>query len=250
MPRLICSTLILTAVLVSSQAFACSYTAKGRVHEGRRSWKFRVDNAPCPDQPGIAVAPQGYVAAPQVYVPPPPAYVPPPVYVQPPAGPLPMPVYANARIEKPVDNRPSLFAIKYAPGASSPVNFEAGGQALSSVTFAHSVGIEVRTTRWLTLRSDFEMRSTGRSWDMLGLKLIAPWWFFKPYASVAISGSEANSFPGKYQLGVAAAAGVDLTFGKHFFVEAEVRYRVSPTSECCREVPTLTGLVGAGVAFF
>jgi hypothetical protein len=237
MPRLIRYALILATIAVSSQAFACTYSAKGMVNDGgRRSWKFRVRNAPCVDQQPVAVAPQ---------------YAPPPVYVQPaPAGVLPMPVYANARIEKPVDDRPSLLAVKYAPGASSPVSFESKQPEFGGIGFAHSVGIEVRLSRWFALRSDFEMRNTGRSWDMVGLKVSLPWWALKQYGSVSLSGSEALSFPGKYQLGMSAALGVDLTFGKHFFIEAEARYRVSPTSECCREVPTLTGLIGAGVAFF
>jgi hypothetical protein len=162
-----------------------------------------------------------------------------------------MPVYANARLEKPVvDDKPSLLAIKYAPGASSPVAW-ATQPEFGGFGFAHSVGLELRLSRWFALRSDFEMRNTGRSWDMLGLKVwLIPSWALKPYASVSVSGSEANSFPGKFQLGMSAALGVDLMIGKHFFIEAEARYRVSPTSECCREVPTLTGLVGGGVAFF
>lgn len=229
MPRLIRYALILAVVAVSSQAFACTYTAKGRVRDGGRSWKFRVANAPCPDQQAVAVAPQ---------------YGPPALAV------LPMPVVANARIEKKESDRPSLLAIKYAPGGSAPVGFGTGPE-VGALSFAHSVGLELRLSRWFALRSDFEMRSTGRSWDMVGLKVwLIPSWALKPFASVSLSGSEASSFPGKFQLGVAAAAGLDLMIGKHFFIEAEARYRVSPTSECCRTVPTLTGLVGAGVAFF
>ncbi len=87
---------------------------------------------------------------------------------------------------------------------------------------------------------------------MLGLKVwLLPPWAFRPYGSVSLAGSEAYAAPGKYQLGVSVAAGADLFFGKHFFLEAEARYRVSPgPGECCREVPHLSGLIGAGIALF
>jgi hypothetical protein len=236
MPKVIRAAIFLAVVGISSQALACTYSARGRVHDGRRAWKFKVRNAPCVDQQFVAIAGQ--------------PTPPPMVYAAPPGGPLPMPVVANARLEKPVDDRPSLLAIKYAPGASSGIDFESK-PSFSGFGFAHSLGLEVRLSRWFALRSDFEWRPQGRSWDMLGLKVwLIPSWALRPYASVSLSGSEATSFPGKYQLGVVAALGLDLMIGKHFFIEAEARYRVSPTSECCREVPTLTGLVGAGVAFF
>ncbi len=161
-------------------------------------------------------------------------------------------VIANAPLAPPPeDHRPSHFGIKYLGGASAAVGFDNGPQ-VGKFGFTHLVGLELRLSRYFALRSDYELRPEGRSWDMLGLKVwLVPSWFLKPYLSASVAGSESYSLPGKYQLGISAAAGVDLMFGKHFFIEGEARYRVSPgVGECCREVPHLSVLVGGGVAFF
>jgi hypothetical protein len=126
------------------------------------------------------------------------------------------------------------------------------GLQFGTFGFTHTIGLEVRLNRWFALTSDYEMRPTGRSWDMIGAKVwLIPSFMLKPFAQVALAGSEAYSMPGKYQLGVSAALGADLFFGKHFFIEAALRYRVSPGgNDCCREVPQLAAQLGAGVAFF
>lgn len=253
MSRLTRVALIMAIAGLSSQALGCVYTAKGRVYANGRAYRFRVQNAPCPDTTeALVVAPPAYAAPPPVYVqpmyeplPPPPIVfaAPQPVYASPPV------VVAPAPPRPPKDDRPALIALKYAPGASAAVDW---GSGAGSFGITHSVGLEVRLSRWFALRSDFEMRPEGRSWDMIGLKVwLFPPWALRPYGSVSLAGSEAYAAPGKYQLGVSAAAGADLFFGKHFFLEAEARYRVSPgAGECCREVPHLSVLIGGGVAFF
>jgi hypothetical protein len=257
MPRLTRIALIVAIAGVSSEALACVYTAKGRVVASGRSYRFRVHNAPCPEvAAAVVTAPPAYAPPPVAYVqpgyealPPPPMVYAPQVYPPPPVVVAPM-VVAPAPRPRPRDDRPSLIAVKYAPGASAAVDW---GSGTGPAGFSHSLGLELRPWRWLALRSDFEWRQEGRSWDIIGAKLwlFPPSWALRPYGSVSLSGSEAYALPGKYQLGVVVAAGADLFFGKHFFIEAEVRYRVSPgPGECCREVPHLTGLIGGGVAFF
>ena len=85
---------------------------------------------------------------------------------------------------------------------------------------------------------------------MLGVKLsLFPHSPVKPYASVSFSGNENYANPGKFSFGFAGAGGLDVFIGKTFFLEAEVRYRMTPGA-CCSEVPALTGVIGGGVAFF
>ncbi len=215
------------------------------------------------------------ISAPALVVPPPPAYLPPPpppaVMVAPPVVMAPPVVVAPPVVEAPVaaapvvaappvvvapapppppePERPALLAVKYAPGASATVAINPGVE-LGGWGFTHSLGVEVRLARWLALRSDYELRQEGRSWDLVGVKVWPfPGWVLKPYLSASLSGSEAWSDPGKYQLGMMAALGLDLFIGRHFFIEAEARYRVTPT-DCCRQVPHLSALAGVGVAFF
>lgn len=276
MPRLVRIALVVAVVGVSAPALACSH---GHVGEGGFSINlaglqlgFAVHSHahPCHIQQPVVV-PQPYVVSPPVVVPPP-AYIPPPapVYVAPPAPvyvapspppvvyvPVPTPAPAPPPAPAPVVvqqaaavvvDRPALLAVKYTPGTSAVVGW-GDSVSVNGLGFAHSVGLELRPSRWFSLRSDFEMRPDGRSWDMIGAKFSLPNETFRPYASVSLSGSESKALPGKYQLGVAGAAGLDVFLGKHFFLEAEARYRVSP-GDCCREVPHLTALVGGGVAFF
>lgn len=205
--------------------------------------------------PQVVVTPPPMMVAPQVVVtpPPPPAPVvvaPAPVYTAPPivyAPPVVMTPVAPKREPPP---RPGLLAIKYMPGVSSDLGTSAGDPALGTPTFAHSAGLELRIARWFSLRSDLEFRKTSRTWDMLGAKVsLFPNSAFKPYASISFSGNEAYANPGKFSFGFAAAGGLDLFLGRYFFLEAEVRYRMTP-GDCCSEVPALTGLVGGGIAFF
>ncbi len=200
---------------------------------------------PCPEQVLLASAP---TAPPMVYAQ--------PIYVQP--APRPHSVYVApapapnvmARIDppRPVD-RPARLGIKYLPGFNSAVVLSNDVLAVGQPTFAHSLGVEYRFTHWLAARSDFEMRASSRSWDALGLKLSLPIPFFAPYISGSLSASEAYQSPGRYSLGAVAALGFDIKLGRHFFIEAEARYRVAP-GDCCREEPQVSALVGAGVAFF
>lgn len=268
MPRLIRLVAVLSAVGVATPALAHCHKGIGIQIGGIfiGGYKHRrhchdvvyVPAAPVVQAP-VVVQPQVY--AEPVYAPPPPPMVvaqpvyQQPVYQQPVYSPPPI-VYAQPPavvVQKPQpvkDDRPGLLAIKYMPGVSTAVAAPDGQVQFGDPAFAHSPGVEVRLTRWLSLRSDLEFRKDSRTWDMLGVKLsLLPRSFIKPYASVSFSGNENLSNPGKFSFGFAGAAGVDVMFGKHFFLEAEARYRMTPGS-CCAEVPTLTGVVGGGVAFF
>jgi hypothetical protein len=154
-----------------------------------------------------------------------------------------------APVERPtVIEGPAHLALKYMPGLNSTVVLDSA-LAVGHPRFAHSVGLEFRFNRFFALRSDLEMRSASHSWDAVGLKFSIPIPVWSPYLSASVSASEAANAPGQYQLGAVASAGFDLKFGRHFFIEAEARYRVAP-GECCRTQPQLTALLGAGVAFF
>lgn len=180
-----------------------------------------------------------YTQQPQVvYSPPPMIYAQPPQVVQ-------------QRVAPPRDDRPGFLALKYMPGVSTTPSVSKDGVFdFDSTAFAHSPGLELRLTRWLSLRSDLEFRKGGRTWDMLGVKLsLFPHSPVKPYASISFSGNENYANPGKFSFGFAGAGGLDVFIGKIFFVEAEVRYRMTPGA-CCSEVPALTGVIGGGVAFF
>jgi hypothetical protein len=245
MPRFVRLVAVLIAVGVSAPAFACRTTTGGvGIQLGSVFLGFSRHRHNCPPpvivQQQQALPPVAYYVAP----PPPVVYTPPPiVYAQP------APVVVQ-KVAAPRDNRPGFLAIKYMPGVSSGVSLIDGDLDFDTPAFAHSPGLELRLTRWLSLRSDLEFRRTGRTWDMLGVKgSLFPTSPVKPYASISFAGNENYSNPGKYSFGFAAAAGLDVFFGKHFFLEAEVRYRVTP-GDCCSEVPSLTGVVGGGVAFF
>jgi len=243
---------LLAVVLSAVPAAACSHghTTDLLVSLPFLSVDFRTgyQHRPCPEEVVLASAPT-----------PPPMVFAQPVYAQPvfvqPArpqyvyvAPAPAP-NVMARVDPPwVMERPARLGIKYLPGFNSAVVWNEV-LAVGKPTFAHSLGLEYRFNHWLTARSDFEMRSTSRSWDALGLKLSLPIPVVSPYVSASLSASEATSAPGRYSLGAVAAAGVDVKLGRHFFIEGEVRYRVAP-GDCCREEPQLTALLGAGVAFF
>jgi hypothetical protein len=215
-----------------------------------------------PPPPAYAPPPVAYVAPQAQYSPPPVVYAPPqPQYTAPPmvyAQPAPAPVAVvapmavvrqkPAPVERP---RPGFLAVKYMPGVSTSPSLENNGELdFNDTGFAHSPGLEVRLTRWLSLRSDLEFRQTGRTWDMLGVKLsLFPNSPVKPYGSISFGASESYANPGSYAFGFAGAGGLDVFIGRHFFLEAEVRYRMTPGS-CCSEAPALTGVIGGGVAFF
>jgi hypothetical protein len=228
-----------------------------------------VYQAPVYAPPPMVVAPQVMYPPQVVYSPPPVVMAPPPVvYSQPPvvmapppvvvapvvvAAPAPVPVpmappVVVAPARPPVVEGPARFAIKYAPGANAAVSL-ADGVALGRLGATHSFGIEVRLSKHFAFRSDVELRPAGHSWDLVGLKVwLAPDWALRPYLSASLSGSLADNQPGRFLVGVVGAGGLDLAIGRHFFLEAEVRYRAAP-GDCCGEVHQLTALIGAGVAF-
>lgn len=179
---------------------------------------------------------------------PPPEYAQPaPVYVTPPIVVVPQ---TEVRTEPRPQPRPGMLAIKYMPGAASWVLVDNHTVEWGGAGFAHSLGLEVRLARWFALRSDLEFRPGRRTWDMLGLKLsLFPSSWIKPYISASIGATEDVTRLGRYSLGISGAGGLDVFLGRYFFLEAEVRYRMTE-DECCSAVPTLMGLVGGGVAFF
>lgn len=212
-----------------------------------------------------------YVQPAPVYVPAPPVYVEQPVVVAPPPPPMvqapavvvaPAPVVVQptppVRVEtrtvtvtQPAPERPALIGLKYTPGLSGVFTASGSSVGFAGARFTHSAGLEARLSRWVALRSDVELRNDSRSFDVIGLKvwLAGGDWKVKPYLSASLSGTMADSRPNALSVGVVGAGGLDIFFGKHFFLEAEVRYRALPGS-CCTEVPQLTGVVGGGVAFF
>lgn len=241
---------VLMVVGVSAPAFACRTGGGVGIQLGHVFFGFsKRHNCPPP-----VVVVQGQLPPVAYYTQTPPlvVYSPPPLVY---AAPPPQVAYANAplvqaKVAPPQSERPGFFALKYMPGASSSPSMVGGELHLSGAGFTHSPGIELRLTRWLSLRSDLEFRQQGRTWDMLGVKLsLFPSSPVKPYASVSFSGNESYAHPGAFSFGLAGAGGLDVFFGKHFFLEAEVRYRMTP-GKCCSDVPVLTGVVGGGVAFF
>jgi len=193
-------------------------------------------------QPPVVMAPPPMVQAAPVYVAPPP----PVVVVQPQP-----PRVVTRTVTAPAVERPALIGIKYTPGLSGIFTSSAGAVGFSGARFTHSAGLEARLSRWFALRSDVELRNDSRSFDVIGAKvwLAGADWAVKPYLSASLSGTMVDSRPNALTVGVVGAGGVNVFFGKHFFLEAEVRYRALPGS-CCTEVPQVTGVVGAGVAFF
>jgi hypothetical protein len=262
---------VAAVVGLSAPALACSrhsHHASLGIALGNLFVGFQVAQAPCPAPFVVAPQPVYVVPPPPIFVaPPPPAseYQPPPVVMTPPpvvVAPTAPPMVAapvvaahsdaatsvSVSVEKEASPRPAFLGFKYLGGAAALVDWSSS-MGLLGLGFAHAVGIEARFTHWFALRSDFEMRTHSRSWDLLGAKLWVPTQTIKPYVSGSLAMSEAYAMPGKMHWGFIGAAGVDVWVGKHFFIEGEVRYRISP-GDCCRDLPHFTGLIGGGVAFF
>lgn len=246
-------------LLAGSIALACDPAGVAGVsmHVGHIGFDLSVGRRPCPEVVYVAQASPGYERETEFFSgsarppPPPVVYVQPPVvYVAPPPPPAPPPVVHTVVVEEPSPVGPSLIALKYMPGLASNIGFGFDtGFVGSNVAFAQSAGIEVRLNRWFALRMDGELRNDGRSFDPLGIKLaLAPSFRLRPYGSISLSLNDAPRFGNRLTVGLMAAAGLDLYFGRHFFIEAEVRYRRVPG--CCQEEGRLTGMIGAGVAFF
>jgi hypothetical protein len=206
----------------------------------------------------IVVAPAPiFVQAPVVYQQPPVVMAPPPlvqaapVYVAPPVIVQQPPQVVMRTATPPVPDRPATIGIKYTPGLSGVFTSSPGAVGLSGARFTHSFGLEARLAHWFALRSDAEFRDDSRSFDVIGAKLwlAGATWTVKPYLSASLSGTFVDSRQRALTVGVVGAGGVDIFLGRHFFLEAEVRYRGLPGS-CCAEVPQLTGVIGGGVAFF
>lgn len=270
MTRILQAVTVAAVVGLSAPSLACSRHAHGSiaVSLGPLYFGFGVAASPCPAPLIVPQPAPVYVAPPPpVYVvPPAPAYSPPPVVMAPPpaasAAPPPPPVVpapplvpapapvasVSAQVDKREKPKPAFLGLKYLGGSAALVDWSSG-VSLSGLGYAHSFGLEGRFNRWFALRSDLELRTDSRSWDVIGAKLWVPTSTFKPYASVSLAMTEAFARPGQMHWGLVGAAGLDIWIGKHFFLEAEARYRVSP-GDCCRAQPHLSGLVGAGIAFF
>lgn len=275
MRRVLQAVAVLTVVGLSAPAYACSRHGGGSVAIALGEFFFgfglgRPCNAPIVVQPApvVVAPPPVYAPPPVVMAPPPVAYVapppvvyvptPPPVVVAPPPPPMvaaptppPAPVAAanvSVRVQRPVDPAPAHLGLKYLGGGAALLDWS-DDVNLTGLGYSHSIGLEGRLTRWFALRSDLEWRPDGRSFDLIGAKLWTPTRTFKPFISASLSMSESYALPGVKHWGVVGAAGLDIWLGKHFFLSAEARYRVSP-GDCCRSEPHLTGLVGAGFALF
>lgn len=271
-------------MLVGSAALACHHGSHG--HGGNEvnlrlghlalDLRFGVRPEPCQDVVVVAQAEPQYEAAPMVEASPPPLYVappdpefcappvveaPPPIYVAPPPPPrvyvapprpvaVAVPVVVAAPVVEVEPEGPAHLALKYSPGASSTVGFNQGFEPqISGLGFTQTAGIEFRLGRYFALRTDGELRQDGRSLDVIGGKFsLFPSSIVRPYASASLSLSDSPRLPGQIHVSVMGAGGLDINLGRHFFIEAEVRYRRVPG--CCGEESRVTALVGAGVAFF
>lgn len=210
-----------------------------------------VQPAPVYVQPApVVMPPPPLVSAPPVVV------TPPPVVVQAPPSPAPAPPAVVTRPARPVEpERPALIGVKYQPGFSglftSSSTDSSATVGFAQGRFVHGVGLEARLSRWFALRSDVELRTESRSYDVIGAKvwLAGADWKVKPFLSASLSGSEHDLRPNALAIGLVGSGGVDVFFGRHFFLTAEAKVRASPGG-CCNEGPRVTVGAGAGVAFF
>jgi hypothetical protein len=228
-------------------------------------------------------APIYYVPAPAYYVAPPPvvaAYTPPPAPVTPtyyaPAAvpPPPEAVVAPVVVSQEPDRIPRV-AVKWAPlgitSLQAPPSTSGSGSTNNFPINAGNVGLEYRFSNGYTaLRSDFEYGLYGGAWDFLSLKLsLFKHSWLRPYLSGGVTGT--NIYDHNLTTGITtktpsvggvAAGGLDLFFGKHFFLEAEVKARVfaipvggqtttpaGATAENFSPTTQFSGMLGAGVAF-
>jgi hypothetical protein len=188
----------------------------------------------------VAVSPAPVYAAPgPVYVTPVPVA---PIVVAPP----PAPVVVAAPMVVTHEETVQRLAAKWMPGISAPVSWE--DRAIGPGSFTNNIGVEARINRYFAVRGDLELRNGVRNWDIPGIKLSAfPGHRVHPFASISLSITQADATPGKVSLGYMAAAGLDITLFRYFFITGEVRYSDVP-GNCCA-LPRVTGLVGAGVQF-
>ena len=179
---------LLAVLLPAMPAEACAHGHVGSDGLSVRLPFFRLDvgGGPVRHQPCAEV-----LLASAAYVPtPPPMVFAQPLFVAPTPAPAPVVVVQPApppvqyvyqpqaaaenvmarREPPPVERSVARLGIKYLPGLNSTVVLS-NVLAVSRPTFAHSLGLEFRFSHWLSLRSDFEMRSTSWSLDGVGLKL-------------------------------------------------------------------------------
>ncbi|MBK7865481.1 MAG: hypothetical protein IPJ65_44160 [Archangiaceae bacterium] len=251
----------LTVVFTSAPAFAC--------HRHLFFWHHCQETVVAVAPPIIPIpipipAPVYVAQAPvQVYVqgdmPPPPMVVAEPVYVAPPPAPAPVVVARPVAVvpapvvvvqpQQPKEEEPGYarLAVKWAPGLSAVVDTQA--KAFGPASFAQNFGLEFRLSRYFALRGDLELRSGARSWDIPGIKVsLFPSSRVHPFASASLSINQVDGQPAnRVSLGFMAAAGLDITVWRWFFLSAEARYNTIP-GNCCA-LPRVTGLVGAGVQF-
>ena len=273
MKRWLATMTVVALALWPSVGRPCDHIpgSHGHIGAGAAAWDFSLGlraggglrlllglaHVPC-CQPPVVVAPQVVMAPPPVGVSPPPMVVAPqPVVVVPPVvvaapAPAPAPVVVARGPETPERPDYAPFAVKWAPmGWSSSEPLWSGVDA-TGVREARSIGLEYRLSRRWALRSDLEYGS-GALWDVAGVKLSPLSGWFSPYASASVSGHSSpiersgRVVGSSLEVGLVGALGVDLRFGRHFFLEGEGRYRVR--SESCRDVPQYSALVGGGVAF-
>jgi hypothetical protein len=214
--------------------------------------------APVYVQPPVYIQPQLYAQAP-VYAPAPqyvdpgysqPVYGPRPVPMAIAVQPLPLTPVVVSQREAPQVQGPAFLGFKYLGGTTVTLPGRNGPTEGTRSGFnTHTIGLELRPLMWLSVRSDLEIGPNASSWDMLGLKLSLPNTFFRPYVSASVSGSVVYAKNDTVAFGLTGAAGLDLFFGRRFFLEAEARYRALP-SGCCDVPGSITASIGGGIVLF
>src|SRR5258707_636770 len=82
----------------------------------------------------------------------------------------------------------------------------------------------------------------ARSWDIPGLKVsLFPESRVHPFGSLSLALNQTDAAANRVSIGFMAAAGIDITLFRYFFVTAEARYAAVP-GNCCA-LPRVTGLV-------
>lgn len=148
--------------------------------------------------------------------------------------------------EQPLDR--GLISVRYAPGISAPVSIDEKSFGVGPAAWVHSPGVEVRISRYFSIRADAEIRNGARTWQIPGIKLSAmPHARVHPWISLSVALHQVDSAPGRVSIGLMKAAGLDFTIFKYFFLSGEVRVSYVP-GDCCG-LPRVSGLFGGGVQF-
>ena len=148
--------------------------------------------------------------------------------------------------EQPLDR--GRISVRYAPGISAPVSFDDQRFGVGPAAWIHSPGVEVRISRYFSIRADAELRDGAQTWLIPGIKLSAmPHARVHPWISLSAALHRVDAAPGRVAVGLMKAVGLDFTVFKYFFLSGEVRVSVVP-GDCC-SLPRVSGLFGAGVQF-